>query len=125
MLTRSAPEHEVPDLDNLGVVLVDQVGSGYGFALLLGAEVDVYLGAGAAGACIAHLPEVVVLVAVYDMACREVFLPVGGGFVVAREPLFGRSLEHCGVKVRGVKPEHVNEELPCPVDGFLLEVVAE
>ena len=80
---------------------------------------------GTAGACIAHLPEVVVLVTVYDMVSRNVLPPVAGGLVVTRKTFFFRTLKHCYIKVFGVKVQHVYEIFPCVVDGSLLEIVAE
>src|SRR5207253_2326827 len=51
-------EDEVPDLDDIRRPLVDELAAG-----LAGRAVDVDLGAGAAGAGLAHLPEVILLVA--------------------------------------------------------------
>ena len=118
-------EHDVPDLDDLRVVLVDKVASGHVATLALGARVDVYLGAGATGACVAHLPEVVVLVAVDDVVGRQVLGPVAGGLVIAGNILFGRALENSNIQILGVKMQHVDEIFPGVVDSSLLEVVAE
>ena len=62
-------------------------------ALLVGANIHVDLGARAAGTLIAHLPEVVVLVAIDDALGREVLLPEACGLVVALQPFVGCSLE--------------------------------
>ena len=68
-LTVELHEHEVPDLDYLWIILIHQVAATdtRGFALLGGTAVHVDLRTRAAGTCIAHLPEVVVLIAVDDM----------------------------------------------------------
>ena len=118
-------EHEVPYLDYLRVVLVDQFGAGNGLTFLVASEVDVYFRAGTAGSRVAHLPEIVVLVAVDDVAFGKVLLPVGGRFVVALETFGGRTFEHCGVEVFGIQTEHVNQKFPGPVYCLFLEVVAE
>ncbi len=94
-------------------------------ALLRRTEVDVYLRAGSAGACVAHLPEVVVLVAVDDVGCGQMLLPIGRGFVVTGKAFLGRAFKHCGIETVGVKTEHVYEIFPRPVDGFFLEIVAK
>ncbi len=60
-------EDEIPDFNDLWVVLVDQLAAWNQGLLLVGTVVDVNLGAGATGASVAHLPEVVVLVAVDDV----------------------------------------------------------
>ena len=84
-------EHEVPYLDHLRVVLVHQVATAdaAGLALLGSARVDVNLRAGTAGACVAHLPEIVVLVAVDDVVFGHMLGPVFRGLVIAGDVLFG------------------------------------
>ena len=118
-------EHDVPDLDDLRVVLVHQLAAGHLGFLLGGTAVEMDLGAGTAGACVAHLPEVVVLVAVDDVVCRHVLGPERGSFVVAGDVLLGRALEDGDVEVLGVEADDIHEIFPCHVDGALLEVVAE
>ncbi|CCZ49491.1 putative uncharacterized protein [Bacteroides sp. CAG:661] len=118
-------EHEVPDFDDLRVVLVHQFASGHLGFLFFRARVDVDLRAGAAGTRIAHFPEIVMLVAVQDVVFRQELFPVGGGFVVAFEAFFGTSLEDGGIQVLRVDFQHVHQVFPGPGNGFLLEVVAE
>ena len=118
-------EHDVPDFDNLRVVLVHQF-----VARLLGlffrrAAVEVNFRARSAGAGVAHFPEVVVFVAVDDMVGRQVLGPNLGRFVVASQPFFFRTFKHGGIEVGRVQLQHVDEVLPCHVDGPFLEVVAE
>ena len=60
-------EHEIPDLAYKRVVFVHESGTVYGFALLVGTEVDMDLRAGAARTRIAHLPEIVMTVAIDNM----------------------------------------------------------
>ncbi len=117
---------EVPDFYDVGVGLVDQVAAGAAASgFLLGtADVDVDLGAGAAGTGVAHLPEVVVLVAEEDVVLGEVLEPGFLGFLVHLGPVFGRTLEHSGVEEVLVDFIDLGEKLPGPVDGFFLEVIA-
>ena len=83
-------EHDVPYLDNLRVVFVDQFAPSRTVLLLfLGTAVDVNLGAGSAGTCVAHLPEVVVFVAIDDVVCGHVLSPELGSLVVAGDILLG------------------------------------
>ena len=83
------------------------------------------LTAGAAGTGIAHLPEIVVLVAVQDMILGEELLPDGSGFVVTLQTLFLATLKYSSVEVLGVQLENIYQILPCPADSLLLEVVTE
>ena len=83
------------------------------------------LRAGTAGTRVAHLPKVVVLVAVDDMVGGHVFGPVFCGFVVAGNVLLGAAFEHCHVEVGRVEVKHVDEVFPSVVDGAFLEVVAK
>ncbi len=118
-------EHDVPYLDHLWVVFVDQLAAGH-LSLLLGrARVVVYLRARTAGTGVAHLPEVVVLVAVDDVVGRQVLGPVAGGLVVAGNALGGAPLKHGHIDVAGVELEHIDQILPGIVDGALLEIVAK
>lgn len=84
-----------------------------------------YLRAGTARSCVAHLPEVVVLVAVDDMVLGEVLCPVAGSLVVAGDTLSGVALEDRDVEVLRVEVQDVDEILVGVVDGSLLEIVAE
>ena len=83
------------------------------------------LRAGTAGTGVAHLPEIVVLVAQQDMVRRHMLEPgflrlgVEGGAVV------GRAFEHGRIELGLVDLVHLGEELPGPVDGLGLEIVAE
>ena len=75
--------------------------------------------------CIAHLPEVVVLVSVDDVILGYVLCPVLGSLVVARDVLLGRTLEYSYIEILGIQLQHVNQILPCHIDGALLKVVAK
>ena len=109
-------------LEDVGVVLVDEVGG-----VAAADAVVVELGARAAGAGVAHLPEVVLHAALEDVVRGQVAQPqlarllVGGGAAAA----VGVALAVGGVEaVRGDLP-HFGDEFPGPVDGFLLEIIAE
>ncbi len=118
-------EHQVPYLDDLRMVVVDQRCAGDGGTLCLGTDVDVNFRAGTAWTRVAHLPEVVVLVAVDDVVGRQMSGPDGGSLVVAGKPLFRRTLEHRGVELAGIEVKHIHQEFPCHIYGLGLEVVAE
>ena len=118
-------EHEVPDFDYLGMVVVHEACAVDFGAFAVGTQVDVDFRAGAAWTGIAHFPEIIVLVAVDDVGSGQMLLPVTGGFVVTLEALGGRTFEYGGVETGGVEVKHVDEIFPGPVDGFFLEIVAE
>ena len=118
-------EHQVPDFDDLWVVLVDEFSSGHLRFLLGRAAVQMDFGARATRSGVAHLPEVVVLVAVDDVVGRHVLQPESGGLVVAFQSFGGIALEDCHVQVFGLELQYVHQILPSHVDGALLEVVAK
>ena len=118
-------EDEVPDLDDLRVVVVHHVPSGHLGFLFLAAEVDVDFGAGSAGTRVAHLPEVIVLVAVNDMVFREELFPIGGRLVIAAQTLLGTTLENGSIEIGRIYLQDVHQVLPSPRDSLFLEVVAE
>ena len=80
---------------------------------------------GTAGTRIAHLPEVIVLVAVDDMILGHMLRPVLGGLVVTGDIFLRRTLEHRHIQVFGIQFQHIHQVFPRHVDGALLEVVAE
>ena len=112
-------EDEIPDLDEAAAGVVRKL-----FVLAAGfrgfdAKVVVDLGARTAGAGLAHLPEVILLVQAEDAALRNArhLLPELLGFVVLAED----------GDVEAVLGEAVvlGDEVPGELDGFGLEVVAE
>ena len=88
-------------------------------------------GARAAGAGVAHLPEVVLAIAVDDVdrgieACFfEELGPNGGGFVVEFRRVSGlRCVDRCEKTLGGNAP-NLGEKFPAPGQRFLFEIVAE
>ena len=119
-------EDDVPYLDDLRVVLIDELAAGLAVLLLLGGtRVHVDFRARTAGPRVAHFPEVVVLVAVDDVVGRHVLQPVTGSLVVALQTFRGVAFEDGHVQVFGVQLQHVNQILPSHVDGAFLEIVAK
>ena len=118
-------EHQVPNLDHKGVVLVDEFGSRNGGFLSVGAVVYVDFRAGAAGTGVAHFPEVVVLVAVDDVVLREIAFPNGGGLIVALQTGTLVAFEDGHIEVFGIDFEHFDQKLVGEDDGVFFEVVAE
>ena len=107
------------------MVVVHHVAAGYLLLFFFGTEVDVDFRARTAGTCIAHFPEVVMLVTVDDVVLRQELFPVGSGLVVAAQAFFGAAFEDGSVEIFGIDFQHVHQVFPGPGDGFLLEVVAE
>ena len=118
-------EDNVPDFDDLRMILVDEFFTGHFRFLFLRTEVDMNLRARPAGSRIAHLPEVVMLVAIDDMVLREVLLPVAGRLIVTTDALCLVAFENRYVKVFRVEMEHVDEIFISVIDCALLEVIAE
>ncbi len=103
---------------------VDHLAAGLRGDLRLVAQVVVDLGAGAAGARLAHLPEVVVLVAADDVVGGQELQPVVVGLLVEGHAVLLRTLEDGGVHAIGRELVDVVQQLPGPLDGLALEVVA-
>ena len=125
LLAIELDEDVVPDLDDVGVAGVDEVG---GVAFLdahRGEAIDVDLCAGAARAGLAHLPEVVLHVSGEDVVRRQDLEPEVFGFIVGWEAEFLVAFEVCGVQGFGGEFVDLGEEFPGPLDGFLFEVVSE
>ena len=118
-------EHKVPNLNHLGMALVNEFHAGKLSTLLVAAEVDMDLAARTARTSCAHFPEVVVLVAHNHAVGGKVFEPVSAGLVVGFEVLILCALKNCGVEAAGVEMKHIYEKLPSPVDNLFFEIVAE
>ena len=84
-----------------------------------------YLGTRTTRTCIAHLPEVIMLVTVEDMIFRKVLFPKGSSFIVTFQSFFRAALEYGGVKVLRIYLQNLYQIFPCPVDSLFLKVVAE
>ena len=120
-------EYQVPYLYHVRVALIHQVAAGdaAGSLFLGGTDIDVDFGARAAGAGLAHLPEVVVLVAEEDAVGREILHPSLAGLLVEGGAILGATLENGGVEEFGIDPVNLGKQFPGPVNGFGLEVIAE
>ena len=114
-------KNEVPYFDN-GVlsIRVDKRR-----AIFIGAAVVVEFRAWAARAGVAHLPEVVLLVAGMDARRGEVLEPEFFRFEVGLKAFVCVAFEIGRVQAFGVDAPYVDQELPRPVDGLLFEVVAK
>ena len=118
-------EHEVPNLDDQGMILVDKRSSWHSGFFFFTAQVDVNLTARATGTRIAHFPEVVVGIAVEDVILRQMGLPELGSLVIAAHSDGIVALKDSGVQVLGVQFVHIDQQIPSPVDRLVLEVVAK
>ena len=118
-------ENKIPYLDHQRIVLVDERGAVRFGAFLIWSQVYVDLAARTAWAGLAHLPEIVMTVAVDDMRRWKMPLPDAGGLVVPLESLRGIAFEDCGVKAVWIQLQHIHQIFPCPVYGLLLEVVSK
>ena len=118
-------EDEVPNLNNERVVLVDQFGARHFGLVGVVAEVDMDLAAGAAGALVAHFPEVVFLGALEDAVLADVLFPIAIGLGVHREALLFVAAEDSYVKVVFVDTHHLGEEFPSIGNSLAFEIVAK
>ncbi len=119
-------EDVVPDFDDLIRATVHQLRPA-----LVRRAIDVDFGAGAAGAGVAHHPEVVLLVAVHDVDvgveadAAEFFRPEVPCLLVAVGGIAGAGLVDAGIDAFGGEFPDLDDQFPRPRDGFLLEIVAE
>ena len=118
-------EDDVPDLDNLRVVLVDEFAARHFSLFLSRTTIEMNLRARSARTCVAHFPEVIMLVAVDDVVGRNVLQPVACSLIIADKILFRTALEDRHIEVLRVELQHINEVFPRHIDGSLLEIVAE
>ena len=79
----------------------------------------------AARTCITHFPEIIVLVTVDDVVCREVLCPVAGSFIVTGKTFFRTSFKYGDIQVFRVQFQYFYQVFVCPANHFFLEVVAE
>ena len=113
-------DDEVPQLDHALVAGVDERTAG-----AIRAVVVMDLAARAAGAGGAHFPEVVLLAPSADAIGRHVALPDRLGFGVRLQVLALVTGEDGDVQAVLVQLPDVGQQLPCPLDGLGLEVVAK
>ena len=120
-------EDEVPNFDAEVGVVVDELA----LRVAVRSEVNMQLRAGAAGAGLAHHPEVVLHVTIYDVYRRidslraEECGPDIPCFLVELAGVAGlRCVDRC-VEAVGRKAPAFDDELPCPLDRFGFEIVSK
>ena len=122
-------EHEVPDLDDPGMIAIDEISPRNLGPLFIRSAVVVNLAARSAGSSLPHLPEVVFFVPAGKIGMIDVsdFLPeflrlgVGGdaiGLVTSEDRRIQPVLFQAPVP-------GVGEQIPCPLDRLGLEIIAE
>ena len=118
-------EDEVPNLNHLWIIFIDKVASGHFGFLFRCAGIHVNLRARTARSRVAHLPKVVVFVAIDDVIGRNMLGPIASRLVIACESLLFCTFKHGDIQVIGVQMKHVYEVFPCIIDGTFLEIIAE
>ena len=115
-------EDKVPQFNNIRVACVNQVPARAVFG-----QVDMNFAARAARACSTHFPEVVFFVAVMDMGRIDIghISPEPLGFAVGIEAVCFIAAEYSRVEAVLGQAPNFRQELPRPLDGVFLEVVAK
>ena len=75
--------------------------------------------------CIAHFPEVVMLVTIDDMVSRNVLQPKSVGFLITVKTFLFVTFKDSDIEVFRVKFEYTHEIFPSHIDGAFLEIVTE
>ena len=114
-------EDNVPDLDDIRVVLVDQV-----CGVSASNSIVMNLDAGTARALVSHFPKVILHVSGDDMIIGHAYLPPHlSGFVIWAESKRSIAFKVGNVDSAGVQAVDAREQLPRVRNGFFLEVVTE
>ena len=94
-LTIELHKHDVPNLDDLRIILVHKLSTGYSAVFLFGrARVYVNLRTRSAGSGIAHFPKIIVSISVQNMVGRQVFSPASSSLFIAVNSFCRTSFEH-------------------------------
>ena len=83
------------------------------------------LAARAARTRIAHFPEVVMGIAVEDMVLRQMSLPEFCSLIVTAHTDSLIALKNGCIEVLGVQFIDIDQQIPCPIDGLVLEIVTK
>ena len=92
--------------------------------LLVITQIEVDLATRTARACLAHLPEVILLVTTDDVILRQELLPIVVSLLIESYAILLATLEYCSIHTALVELVYLCEELPRPLDSLLLEVIA-
>ena len=117
-------EDEVPNFDDLRMPRIDHFAARLGSDFGLIAQVEVNLRTRTARSRFTHLPEIIVLVAMDDVILGQEAPPIIERLLVERHAIFGASLEHRSIHPLGRQPIDVVQQLPSPLDGLFLEIIA-
>ena len=118
-------KHDIPYLDHLRVVFVYHLTTGHFRFFLCRTAIHMYLRARTARTGITHFPEVIVLIAIDNMVCRQMFEPDRCRLVIATQSFFRRTFEHGRIQVGRIYLKHVHDILPRKINSLLLEIIAK
>ena len=93
--------------------------------LLSRTGINMKFGTRSTRACIAHFPEVIVLVTIDDMVFWQELLPDGCSLIVTLQSFLRRTFKDGRIEVGRIDFQDIDDILPRPTDGFLLEIVAK
>ena len=115
-------EHQVPQLDHPSIARVDQLRTRF-----IRRQVDVNFAARPAGSGLAHLPEIVLLIAGMDVRGIDIRdgPPELGRLSIRLESVRLVAFKVGGVESILVDAPYFGQQLPRPLDGLFFEIVAE
>ena len=118
-------EDEIPYLDDLRMVAVHQLPSGFRGTLFVRTQVEMNLAAGTAGPRIAHLPEIILFIAAQNPLFGKETFPIRIRLAVERHTVLLASFEYRRIEPVFGQPVHLRQQPPRPLDSLFLEIVAE
>lgn len=119
-LTVELHEDKIPNLENIGVVHVHELG-----AVTIANSIVVNLRARAAGTSVAHLPEVILDTAGNNVVLRQALEPQSLGFLISGNAALLIAAEVRGIESARIEAVDLGEKVESEVNCLRLEVVAE
>ena len=114
---------QVPELDHLGVVFIDQFPCIQRFAFFFTPQIHVDFGTRTARTGIPHFPKIIFFVTRQNAILRNPLLPKIPGLMIRFQSLGGIPLKISDIQPVLGQTIRPGQQFPCPSNGFLFEVI--
>ncbi len=118
-------EHQIPNLDDLWMVLVHHVAPIHRGPFGVRSQVDVNFRAWSAWPRVTHLPEIVFFAGVQNAVVGHVMTPLGTCLLIGWKAIGVITTKHRDVQAIGVQAVAIGQQFPSPINGLDLEIVAK